>query len=417
MAGAETARYATFDASLMYAQEKQNNNALALEMAYLRRNWEREGLVNNWFDLPETGFMINTQIGFLAQDLQSARSSIESKKISQGWLEKTEADMRSFILEYLANRLVFPIYYTIEEIDGKPSIINTLHGQQKKLKDTISKKERNGAVWDTFVNTVEPFLLKASDGSIAVVDSPSGPSGFVDEGGKPITYPDSQTYILQKRGNEIVGFTIKTDFTLQEHAELLKRLRRYSGQEEPHFTKLEDFITQPALFAHAQMPLAIKDVVNIMRDVRFGLSGGSLYAFEKKLWSEVYADIRRGSDLWRYDSMTDEYIADFKQYFLEHNWSYQDLKEALASTILRISRFVKGKDRKVGGAYDSGRYYSYGNVLHDVQMIAGCAGGGSKNKLIFSLTPRIGTTRLDRSLEEDCLECQMMNVCPCPHVG
>lgn len=416
--GAALQERRNYNSEYLYTQEAKRVNRLPSEMAHLRYNWEREGLARNWFDLPNTGFMINTQLNFLSQDLQEAGQDIgKREKVNKSWLEKTETDLRSFILEYLAGRLVFPIYYTIENVNGSFRIINTLHGQGKKLEDTISKKERNGAVWDTFVNHVEPFLLKARDGSIAVVDSPSGPSGFFDEAGNPIDYPDSQTYILQKRGSEIVGFAIKTDFTFSEHKELLARLRRYAGQSEPQIDKLEDYITNLALFDSANMPLKIEDILNVMQDVRLKSTGGSLCAFENKLWREVYADIRRGDDLWRYDSLTDEYIDDFKDYFLGSTKTYQDVKEALAATILRISRFVRGKLKQNSalsfGIRDYGleRYSLYGAVLKDLQNIAGCAGGGSKRSLFDSLVPRFGEiSKLSSDSEEkSCVLCGEKN--------
>lgn len=389
-----------------FSEEPVNNQSpLSREMDYFRQNWQREGLPHNWAALPGTGFQMRGQLNLLFSELGNVDSLKRRQEKIEGWLGQTEEDIKGFILEYLAEGLVFPIYYEIKREEGR---ITAPFYADKDIENLVSSKERNGLVKQS-VGKIKSFLLSDAtpDGAIAVMTSPSGWSGLHDEEGNVITYPDSQTYIFQKNGTEIVGFTIRTDFSLEEHRELLRRLNFQDLL--PQNATVSDYVEN--VVAIYSKNIDIRDVVDVMRDVRFNLSGGSVFAYKNRLWKEVYQDLKRREELWKIDEHTSRLVEEFRQLVLTQNWSKKDLQEALAVTILRIARLLRGARQKdTRQEFSRGLHerdflpfdVSYGKVLSKVQEIPGCAGGGNKKtKLVNSLTSRFGETDVFNKEQED----------------
>lgn len=368
-----------------FTQEAPHRSrSLSEEIEYFRNHWPREGLPPNWADLPRTGFQIRTQLNLLFSQLTDIdHRGVRKEKLSR-WLSQTEEDIKGFILEYLCEGLVFPIHYKIKEEEGR--LTAPLYAD-KDIEDTVTSEERNGVVKQS-VQRIKSFFLKSPTGSLAIMTSPAGWSGLEDIEGRPIIYPDSQTYILQKMGEDVFGFTVRTDFRLKEHRELLRRLHMQDLLSEN--ASVCDYVENVVGIAPIEKPMEIKDIVDLMRDVRSESPDGSLFAYKNRLWAEIYRDLGRREELWRFDERTKIMVEDFKDYILFHNLSKEAIKEALAVTILRIARFLRGEKR--GGYFPTETHphpsLSYGRILKEVQALPGCAGGGSSKNLINSLTPR-----------------------------
>lgn len=390
-----------------YIEITNPGNSLIEQIKYFRANWRKEGLPYNWADLPGTGFMVNKQLNLLKLDY------LAEKENKEKWLIQTNRDIRGFILEYLAEGLVFPINY---QIDSNGHLVDKNYGN-KRVIDTISEKERGGSVKKAVAEKLEPFLINSQDGSIAVMDSPSGWSGLREEDGRPITYPDSQTYIFQKKGNEIVGFTIRTDFNKREHREIIRRL---TGENLPENASIEDYIRRGIALVDARRDTnlkEIKDVVRLMQDTRRDIYE-SFLAYKDRLWNEIYEDLERGNELWHYDEITKKMVQEFEVYILNNRLNRQETKEALAVTILRIAKFlrkdVKGLNAERVIYPTPARGYdhqaipqaSYGAILTEVQKLPGCAGGGSSStSLIQSITSRFGNSNSFEKSSGSCEDC------------
>lgn len=420
-----------------FDREKPNyfeGNQLSKEIKHINRNWREEGLPPNWRDLPGTGFAVNKQVDLILSETNPFDSNKERKVKVEAGLRQTDQDIKGFVLEYLAEGLAFPIHY---KINSDREMIDANYGN-KKVKDITSADERNGSVKNTFVNKVEPFFANAKDGSIAVMTSPSGWSGLRQENGEEIEFPDSQTYIWQKKGDDVLGFTIRTDFDRREHRKMLERLWN-GGKKLSDESNVVDFVSNPALIEtnDSSGSKNIEDVVDVMRDVR-SEDSGSDKAYKNRFWSEVYRDLNRREELWQYDDRTQKLVQEFKDHLLEGDLSREDVKEALSVTILRIAKFLR-KDKKenriaaadlvglpIGRAvtvsdfeidYRGGsriqqplsleRSFGYGETLVEVQKLPGCNGGGSgqnsNTSLVNSLTPRFGQSSL--SLDQERFVC------------
>lgn len=396
---------------LNHPETPRRERSLQEEINYLRFNYFNEGLPRDWYILPATGFQVDKQTNLLYSQLKTEDTPVEKFSQKQKWLEQTDRDIKGFIIEYLTEKLVFPIHYTILPEEGR--VVDRFYGN-KNIEDIVTSEERKGSVKRS-MKAVKDFFLSASSGAIVVMTSPSGWSGMKLKNGDPITYPDSQTYIWKKQGNDIWGFTIKTDFYYKEHRELLKRLAYVTIPEE---APVEQYVEATVGIIPGENPEIneIQDVVNIMRDIRFKERKGSLYAFKDRMWAEVYKDLERREELWKYDEKTAEIVQEFKDYFMAHNLTEHEIQEALSVTILRIAKFLRGdsvnKPRIVSRFDNPVRllpgFQTYGDVLNDVQKIPGCAGGGnSGNNLVKSITWRSGVSMSAEEAKRD------PNLCKC----
>ena len=438
--------------SYIFEPKPKARTSLRDEMSHLRHNWQREGLPFDWRYLDGIGFHTRTQVDMLYASIDGiVDPAVKQIRINE-WIRQTEQDIKGFNLEYLAEGLTFPIYYRQEIVDGHRTIVAPLYGN-KPMIELTSEKERNGVVKATLVKKIEPYLLYAQDGSIAVMTSPAGWSGLVMENGEEITYPDSQTYIWQKKGPEVVGFTIRTDLSLAEHKEFLKR--QFGIELAPDATVTDYVAAVGFLNARDNPGVDIADVVDTMRDTRFDMTGGSLQAYKNRLWQEVYRDLNNRDALWQFDTTTAKFVAEFADFIQSDNWTRREMEEALATTILRIAKHLRGDiitdKQKEERAYRSeygGALLSYGAVYQDAQELEGCAGGGGAGDnpfrnvmrdllrqsnptrhLMQSITPRIGVSAIHTEddmgkLEFDCPACNKTNKRPyggfrdtCEHCG
>ncbi|MDP3941174.1 MAG: hypothetical protein Q8Q49_02590 [bacterium] len=394
---------------------------LSEEAAYLRENWRREGLPATWRYLDHTGFHVKTQVDTLYNDLANV-PYVSCGEVVGNWLQKTGEDMHGFVLEYLAERCVFPIRYRIAEVDGIARVTAPQYGNVLMV-DTVSEKERNGIVKKTLQEDVEPKLLNALNGDIFVITSKDGWSGLYDTKGNPILYKDSQTYLLQKRGSDIVGFTIRTDLSAPEHRLVMEGL---GGNRLPESATDEEYFSNVVSLHRRSYHDGFEEVVRVMQDVK-----NSPFAYKDRLWNEIYADLGKRDGLWQYDTRTKEVINEFSDIVWDQEMSRQDLEELLATAILRLSRKVLGeelrrrRDAGIKMSYQQSfadieeigdlRFVSYGSLLSGVEMLAGCNGGGNTNgfssvyqALMLSITPRLATNSIDKAFNHEgvCPHCQ-----------
>ena len=381
-------------------------------------NWQSEGLPKDWFNLKrKVGFSMDTQMQLLAG----------TDKNSVGvWSEQTKQDILGFSLEYLSQGLVFPIRYEKRQRDdGQFELYDPKYN--KSMLSGVSDKERNGEVVRS-LSKIEDFFLNPNtpDGSFAIMPSPKGETGLTTDDGRPIFYPDSYFYIMTKLGDEVRGFTIKTDFSLAESRAAIKTL---TGIELPQDASSEEYVGALALIKKED-GFGIDDIVDILRNSR----DSSEFAFEERGWSEVEKDIKRGFELYNFNNKTQAIIEDFEQYAESDFRSETVLRKALAATILRLSKLFLFDQTKVSDIrFDLSKQnipgyvqqITFGDVLDRVSQIPGCAGGGisndGKTSIIDSLISRIGKSS-DASDEQsysfdklaDCVMCnEKKMVGPC----
>lgn len=366
-----------------------------------------------WYHLPGTGFNVRLQIDELEEDL---RIGIHEGKSPLQVLEETfpkiEQNIQGFKIEYLCQGLLFPIVLDKQIIEGRPRIVAPLYNN-KLLIDTVSNKERRGAV-EQSVTKVEEFLLGAEPGSIAILTSPDGWSGF--EG---ITYQDTQTYIWRIMGDgRPMGFGVRTDMNLSQNRQFLKAF----GKDISNVGTLNDQIVEVVAnhvlinVKPGQKPWHFEDVVDILKKIK-----ASTFAYKGKLFDEIYEQLKDPEELWTLDQTTKNLTAQLRSFFeqklAQGIYQRQELEIALGITVLKIAQAIRNpqltETRHSEWMNPAQLAGGYGATLHEVQQLIGCNGGGSTSKSqIFtrSLSPRAaGNSELPESEETLCCTCPFCN--------
>lgn len=340
-----------------------------------------------WYLLPHTGFNIRLQIDQLERDLERGYELGKTAgEILEENFPKIEQDIQGFKTEYLCQGLLFPIVLDTKLVDGRRRLVAPLYNSKLFIK-TVSEQERQGTVKPSLIR-VEDFLLEAPPGSIAIMTSPPGPSGFED-----ITYLDSQTYIWQvQEDGKPRGFTIRTDMSLEENRRLLISL----GIDEKHLSadslenKLARIAANPVFIRHdqGQREWTVEDVIDIIQFIK-----RSDFAYNSRQFSEIYEELQNPQCLWTLDETTKRLTDELKTFFLEQlasdRYARQDLEIALGITVLKLAREIRtynrhqlensishfsNLDSHISRAISSAGYLT---TLAQIQQLPGCHGGGT----------------------------------------
>lgn len=351
------------------------------------------GLNKDWYKFHGIGFLMNTQMHLLPEGAEGKPEELDV------WAQQTKRDILGFCLEYLSKGLVFVYKYKVHtKPDGTKELVDPLYGNRSAV-DMIDPRERGGVVVEN-MRRIQDFFLdpKTKDGAIAVVPSPKGPSGLTTDDGKAIEYLTSFFFVMQKKGNEIVGSTIKTDFTNKEYRAMLKTL---TGKELPFDASLQDFVKTIALINPNERRddiQSVDDVISLMRQTKLHYRGED-NAFEGRAWDEVYQGVAKGEALYNFNQQTQQYVSEFMEYVAEGGHGRLQLQKAVAATLLRVSQVflteqnaMQINKQLIATRCDVDKMkllvpmallqqsMSFGRVFEEVQKIKGCAGGGTSSR-------------------------------------
>lgn len=415
--------------------EQPKPESLAWHIQEFDTNPKVHGLDKDWYKFHGIGFLMNTQMHLLPEGAEKDPQKLEV------WAQQTKRDVLGFCLEYLSKGLVFSYKYKVHtKEDGTQELVDPLYGNRGAI-DMIDPRERGGVVRENMKRTQEFFLDPATpDGAIAVMPSPKGPSGLITDDGQAIDYLTSFFFVMQKRGDEIIGSTIKTDFTNKEYRAMIQTL---TGQTLPFDASLQDFVKAIALINPSQRREGVKSVdgvIGLMRQTKLQ-SRGEDAAYEGRSWDEIYRGVAQGEALYNFNKQTQQYVAEFMEYVGEEGRSRLELQKAVAATLLRISKVflteqnatqinrqlisTRGATKPAMPVFPL-QTMSFGQVFSEVKKIEGCAGGGSRNEATSVMT--VGghrSGRLNAPSREDesswfvCPKCEQSAKPPvgdtCPH--
>lgn len=339
--------------------ERYRNNPLRREIDYLDRNWMREELQPNWWEINDIGFSSKRQMRLLEEggDINT-------------WAEQTAQDLLGFGLEYLKQGTVFPFEYKIQA----GSLVDKKYGDRRMV-DTVDPNERGGAVLDS-LQRIESYLIEAEEGSTAIMVSPPGHTGLTMDDGSRIVYTDTMVFYMQKRGDKVIGTTIRTDLNLPQARALIERL----GQELPEDATPKDCTKALTLSDGKKEPKTIEDLIDTLQDLK-----GSRFSYKDRTFNSTRLDIQRREELYFFDQITHVMIDQFKEYISTHSLSKKEIQKAMAATFLRISNHLlidKPKSEK-NFQKDPANLDDYqpkrvtrGVLVNKIRALPGCMGGG-----------------------------------------
>lgn len=344
----------------------------------------------SWYLLPQTGFNVRLQVDRFEKDIKSGNSLDQA-------FQKIEQDIQGFKTEYLCEGLLFPIVLDKQTVNGRKRVVSPLYANQL-LAETVSEKERRGAIKKS-INAVEEFLISAPPGSMALLTSPDGWSGF-----SGITYQDTQTYLWRVMENgKPMGFTVRTDMTLAQNQKLLEYLGNDLAKQGSTEDQLVEIVSTPIFIRSlpGQKKLHFEDLVDVIKYTK-----GSDVAYKNRLFDEIYQQLQYPQKLWTLDSTTQKLTCDLKTFIQKKldNEAYkrQDLEIALGITVLKLAQAIRQPQiyKSTQTSYQPDIHpqqaiAGFKAMLSIVQKLPGCNGGGGSNQgaevFVFtgSLIPRL----------------------------
>ncbi len=313
-----------------------------------------------WWLLPGCGFDVKGQV-----DKLKAANDFES------WLSQTKEDMIGYWAEYLARFPVLPINIKFE--NGK--IIAPKYADSLWI-NTVSDKERNGAVKES-IEKIENFLLDSPSGSMAILTSPPGWSGFEREG-NTIVYPETQTYLfrIDENGN-LDAVTIITDMSLMQNEKLLEVFELYINKNPLEREQIEDITRNPIfLKATNNKKYSHKEIVREIANVK-----GTNFARGKITFEDILELLKDRKEIQECDQEVEQKINEFLEKAKNSPVNYEYLEYLLGKTILEIGYI----SNRISNKQTSRHKIDYKQELKFQQTQAGCNGGGIINT---SLGPR-----------------------------
>lgn len=379
--------------------QKKETKSEGLEIqkyiSHFDTNWRSEGLPQDWFNLRT---IEQKHVGFVIKNQMDLLKNIHDKTSLADWAVKTERDLEGFKLEFLTDHNVYTRKYIINKQEGR--IEDPFYGVAKEGKgftdivETISEEERNGSVKES-LGRIRDFLLDAPDGSIGFMNSPLGKTGFKTPDGRGIDYIESYVFLLQKQGDTVMNYTIKTDFKLPQCRAAIEQL---TGKKLPEDAPLEDYVRSIALIPGEKGINNLFEVIRVLETVQPTHAFKDKETEQHRSWSNVYEDILQGESLYNFDVQTKAVISEFGEYAKAGGHTKEELQKAIAVTVLRMSElFFQAKNEKRSGDLEPNVWFdplptrmSFGEILKKTAAQRGCSGGGDVKVFINGLGVRLG---------------------------
>lgn len=417
----------------MRRPEKGAGTAAWIQYFDVAENRIKEELPTEWYNLKSKS---DKQVGFMMQRQMDALKNPSDADAVVDWARKTRRDLQGFKLEFLSDHNVYPRKYQIVRSSDPTHSVrleDPMYGKSKDpryqfsdIEEVVSEEERNGSV-KRAMGEIKMFMADAPIGSMTVLTSPLGPSGLKTDEGVEIDYPDTYFFVKVKTSpTEVINYTIKTDFTLQEARAVIARLTGVTlTKEDP----LEAYAYALAKIKPGDKEgiNTVFDVVDLLEQVYPAAPFIDTQNGKVNTWKDVRDDIVQGERLYDFDKATTIIIDEFTAY-AEEGHTKEELQKAIAVAILRMgeqfftrqefSKKPKAILMKPGIWIAPGVIpgYRFGDTLEKTAARPGCAGGGDKKTKAVDTGGgiRLGLVEKDKygSREFNCPDCGQKNVRP-----
>jgi len=261
--------------------------------------------------------------------------------------DELEVNIRTYNLEFIKSKTVIPHKNRLDTVYSFPRMIGN---NGRPLLDAISPHERRGAVRVASA-VIESFLLGTDTDSFAVMMSPSGWSGYVDENGQDINYLNTETMIFWKNHSGILtGLTLVTDLTLGQAEAVMNSLGvDLILTETDEKERLVAIVSNPALLSFPRSHINpfeyVLDKILAQRGteaIKLLHKDGSC---EERSVEQTREDIRRFDELLLFDQKEEELIFNLREFIRENIYRIDEgrVQEALAKEIERTVLSLVGE--------------------------------------------------------------------------
>lgn len=281
------------------------------------------------------------------QNLRAGKDSLEALVLSAS---EMEVNIRTFVVEYIQTRTVLPYVNKIEEVAG---IMRMVGQNGVPVVDGITSAERYGSAL-TASRKVENYLttegLQNSPNRIAVINSPLGHSGLVNEQGKAINYTNNQTMVFwtDKEGG-LHGLTLVTDLDKEQSKTLSVALGVGENllEGETDREKIAAIVAHPALFSYSRSitnpaKYVFEKILAIRgsSDIRLEQADGTV---EHRSVVQTLEDIEKFDSLLQFNSVWEECLKELRKTIIFSRGNLNsptiqaEIAEIIEETILNIT--------------------------------------------------------------------------------
>lgn len=397
------------------------------ENYFLSAHWLRDNVAEEqkkplsfsetpWYHLPGTGFWTKEQAAQLVRNTKGTMNDVAPKVLDLE-LSKVKQDTLAFVDEYLEQMVNLKFNLAWKNVNGEQRIVCPDYGNV--LWESITDPmEREGAVYEAIAGNkktgkegLETKLRKAPNGSLAIAISNEGWSGLIDASGEPITFSETQIYLIKKDElGDLQAYTLRYKANILQNEELQRQLGSEVYEAPNHRERIKNLMKNTIIVTPNDADVAVKegrkpvhdlaDVVDLMQEV----VGGRSEAFEGKTFDEMRHLINHPEAFMEPHPLIDPLINRFQEYArseIINNQPVSDLEIkmqiAMAFTILQMNKLYRDEEnmvKKLGVDIATHREglsirnavmmlqamaHNYKEQVKDLQERPGCSGGGIKN--------------------------------------
>lgn len=388
---------------------------------YLVQNWKKEGLTDNWDNL-ENQFSTK-RVGFVIGRQMASLNDMNDRGHVQDWVIRTDRDIGGFDREYMSKGIVYPRQYYRSTFDPT-LLVDPFYGSRAKtaeqdakrdIEALVSSEERDGSVKKS-IGEIKEFLLSAPVGSMTVMVSPLGTTGFKTEDGLGQDYEDSYIIIDVNNGKDkAMNYTIKTDFSLKECRSLIAKL---TGIELHPSASMAEYVNAYAKIkpGESQEIQSIFDVIRLMKEVRpDNPPFTNKQSGEKTTWAELEDDLKKGEEVYEAEKRRRKFIQKFRAFGEKDVLrTHKEMQQALAATIILMGKDFSEQENEQalhngGIPLEPGKevklrlipVISFGEAVNNLAKRGGCSGVEIEDTVVTAGGERSTVKDGDRK----CLEC------------
>ncbi|MDO8573186.1 MAG: hypothetical protein Q7R77_00350 [Candidatus Daviesbacteria bacterium] len=294
----------------------------------------------------ETGFLLGLEMDRFGNDLNFALASgknlVEALNFAT---DELEVNIRTYNVEFIKSKTVLPHKNRFDVVDG---VLRMVGNNGRPVIDAISSQERKGSVLQAS-RIIESFLLAADLNSFAVIMSPDGWSGYVDQYGRGHNHLNTETMIFWKNQKGILqGLTLITDLDQAQSTAVMRSLgvseEVLKGENEQE--RLANIVRNPALLRADTNPFEyVLDKILAVRgreNIRLLQKEGPP---EIRSIEQTREEIRKFDELLLFDQKEEELISNLREFIMGRIYQLGDrnIQERVTKEIERTVLSLAGE--------------------------------------------------------------------------
>lgn len=257
--------------------------------------------------------------------------------------------------------------------------------------ELVSPLERGGSVLKGF-KKVQESVVNSPEGSFVIWSSPSGSLGIKD-----LEYDYSWSYFFKREGSKVYYVAVRTNFTLNEHADFLNFFLPLSLQIDKNnfgrnsLTNIRKIVETPVVITPQMGINSLRELGEMMSIMRANV--GKIAYIDKqdgreRYFNEIIEELSAIDEKQQTEREEIQGLIDYyEERLLQKSLSKEQLLRIIGQYLLAVNYVFKYNLHRTKDFYNlGGNDYSLlawnayiTGLVKDLQEVAGCAGGLRQN--------------------------------------